>query len=168
MIYIGIDPGKSGFTSMSFPSGRISCYETPTMPSGKREVYDPAAMRKVLLNAWDVSDPVVEDDIFCCIEKQQPFPQQGGVSNYSTGFGFGLWLGLLAGLRIPYVAISPREWKKVMLGGSAKDKAASIILAGQLFPRIDLKRTDRCKGPSHDKAESLLLMEYAKKTRPAV
>ena len=165
MIYIGIDPGKSGFTSMAFPSGRISCYETPTMPSGKREVYDPAAMRKVLLNAWDVSDPVTEDDLFCCIEKQQAFPQQGGVSNYSTGFGYGLWLGLLAGLRIPYQTVTPQAWKKVMLGGSAKDKTASIVLAGQLFPKIDLKRTAKCKGPSHDKAESLLLLEYAKRSK---
>ena len=41
-----------------------------------------------------------------CIEKQQSMPGQGVSSTFSTGYGFGLWIGILdhlvleAGLRV--------------------------------------------------------------------
>ena len=165
MIFIGIDPGKSGFTAILRPSGTVNCIATPTVKSGKKNAYDEAGMRRALLEVWHTPHPVVETDLFCTIERQQAYPKQGAVSNFSTGEGFGLWKGLLLGMRVPFEVVTPQAWKKAMLAGTAKDKGASIVKAGELFPGVDLRRTERCKGPSHDKAEALLIAEFGRRLK---
>jgi hypothetical protein len=48
------------------------------------------------------------------LEESQAMPQQGTRSMFVTGVGFGLWLGILAAVQLPYTRIRPAVWKKAL------------------------------------------------------
>ena len=80
-------------------------------------------------------------------------PGQGVRSMFTCGYGYGLWLGILAALQMPYTPIRPVVWKKAL--GLGKDKEAARLRAQQLFPSADLRLRKH-----HGRAESLLLPHY--------
>jgi len=159
MIAIGIDPGKGGFVAI-LDGNIIETHPCPTVSIGTKQDYDGQAMRRILsdysLNSFNVH-------VF--IEKQQSFPKQGVVSTFSTGEGFGLWKGICIGLDLPFTVVRSQEWRKETLKGvqGTDNKGRSIIAAGRLFPGVDLRRSDKCKKPCHDKAEALLIAEYGRR-----
>jgi len=69
---------------------------------------------------------------------------------FTCGLGMGVWLGVLAALRLPYTRVRPQIWKRAF--GLSKDKAASILRAQQLYPDADLRRRK-----DDGRAEALLL-----------
>ena len=77
-------------------------------------------------------------------------PGQGTRSMFTVGLGYGLWLGILASLRIPYTPVRPAIWKRSM--GLSKDKEGARLRAMQLYPGADLRRKR-----DHGRAEALLL-----------
>ena len=87
------------------------------------------------------------------LEESQAMPGQGVRSMWTTGYGYGLWIGVLATLQMPYTPVRPVVWKKAFSLG--KDKEAARLRAMQLFPTADLRRK---KG--HGRAEALLLSHY--------
>ncbi len=134
----GIDPGLSG--GIAFIAGDfISSERVPvlTIPKGKTV--------KRFLDAWTIMRMLDEQDpdhVF--IEKQQAMPRQGLSSTFATGFGYGIYIGLLVASRLPYTEISPVKWKKDLQVPSDKDaarKRASEILpqASELW---QLKKDD--------------------------
>jgi hypothetical protein len=162
---LGVDPGKSGFLCL-LSDGEPQFWPTPTIligKGGKRE-YDVAAMRATLV-AWE-PDLVV-------IERQQAMPtdlhgrKQGTASSFATGYGYGLWVGLVSGLGLPMIAPHPRTWQARLHRDIPGDstKARSIIAAGRLFPTVDLRATERCRVPHDGKADALLLAYYGAITR---
>jgi crossover junction endodeoxyribonuclease RuvC len=72
---------------------------------------------------------------------------------WTTGYGYGIWIGLLAALQMPYTTIRPIIWKKAL--GLGKDKEQARLRAMQLFPGADLRRKK-----DHGKAEALLLARW--------
>jgi crossover junction endodeoxyribonuclease RuvC len=80
-------------------------------------------------------------------------PGQGTRSMFTTGYGYGLWIGLLTTLRFPYTPIRPGIWKRSLALG--KDKEASRLRAMQLYPGAALRRKR-----DHGRAEALLLASY--------
>ena len=95
------------------------------------------------------------------IEKQQSFPGQGVSSTFSTGFGYGLWLGLLNAAGIAYEEVRPAAWTKSMLSGSTgKGKGAHILAAKRVFPGIDLRRSERARVDDDGIADAALLAMY--------
>lgn len=94
------------------------------------------------------------------LEQVHSMPKQGVASSFNFGRGFGLWEGLLAGMRFPYTLVSPQRWKKAMLADMAKDKGASVLRAKQLFPNC-VEQLKLVK--DHNKAEALLLAEYGRR-----
>jgi len=87
------------------------------------------------------------------LEESQAMPGQGTRSMFTVGVGFGLWLGVLAALQMPYTRIRPQVWKKAL--GLGKDKEAARLRAMQLYPGADLRRKQ-----DHGRAEALLLAWY--------
>jgi len=158
--FVGIDPGKRGAVAYLLPSGVVEIFDFPTLAvrkgSGRRE-YDAAAMVTLLERAHAVEMRV-------CIERVHSMPEQGVASTFSFGQGYGIWLGILAALRISYQAVTPQAWKKLLMAGAPKEKSASVLAAGQIFPRaVDLLRGPR--GATLDgRADALLLAEYARRT----
>ena len=80
-------------------------------------------------------------------------PGQGVSSTWTTGYGFGVWLGVLAALALPHTRVRPAIWKRAM--GLGKDKEQARLRAIQLFPSADLRRKK-----DHGRAEALLLAWY--------
>lgn len=148
-IYIGIDPGKHGGIAVIYPD-RASVHETPMLPDG---AYDEQAMTRILRTPRSA---------VAGIERQQAFPKQGGVSNFTTGLGFGLWRGMLAALGIDYAVVAPRDWRNVVGLTKGDDKVAAVALAAQLFPEVAGLLTGPRGGLRDGLAEALLIAEYRK------
>lgn len=159
---IGIDPGKDGFLTLLRENGATECEPTPTVSiskKGSKRDYDVVTMRDIL-HRWSVDYTVS----MVVIEKQQAFQGQGVSSTFTTGRGYGIWIGLAAGLGLPSVVVHPRTWQRVVCAGVPGNdpKGRAIIAAGRLFPGVDLRKNERCRVPHDGKADSLLLAWYGR------
>ena len=117
-------------------------------------------MQEILLEAANYAGEPLGLHLHAYIERAQAMPKQGVTSMFNYGKGFGLWLGLLIGIGIPYTLVSPRSWRKIMMLDMAKDKGASLLRAKQLFPgcthQLQLVK-------DHNKAEALLIAAYGQR-----
>jgi len=157
--HIGIDPGVSGAIAAILEDGSVRFFDMPVrkVKSGKgaKSEYDASELASILQL----------DGIYCrshaTIERQQSMPEQGVASTFKTGFGFGLLVGVLAGLKLPYTVVSAVTWKRRMMDGMGKEKGASILRAKQLFPQtageLNLKK-------HHGRADALLIAAYGRLT----
>lgn len=157
--FVGIDPGRHGAIAWIQPDGTAHALVTPILEftNGKWD-FDREEMRDILS---------MLEDSFVAIEKVSAAPMRGRVQGTSSmwnfGRGYGLWLGMLSAMNIPYVEVDPRKWKKAILSGTAKDKAAAIGYAQTVFPGVDLRATPRSRKPSDGKSDALCLAEYARR-----
>lgn len=136
---VGVDPGLAGgLAVVDCEAGRIVHVElcrTPTAfvargRSRKRE-YDAAAMCELLMR-WH-SPPGAPCEIV--LELQGARPGQGVVSMFRAGVGYGLWLGLFAGIGLAHRVVAPGAWKR-HYGLVGCDKRASRLKAQELCPRL--------------------------------
>lgn len=174
---IGIDCGKGGAICVrhTYEAGEeFIFFDTPVVKGkakGEKTQYDERAMARIL---YDVKHE--SDDIIVVLEKQQPMPllshQRGGnedakmfasmSSVFTTGYGYGLWKGLLVALSIPVEIVAPVTWKKKMLADQPKSKEASRLRALQLFPQC----ADSLKFKKNEaRAEALLMTEFFRRYR---
>jgi len=146
MVYIGIDPGKSGGIAYINHLGQVTV--TP---------YDDAEL-VVLCKAMNAS-PVVQ--CVCCLEQVHAFPGQSAQSQFNFGQSFGYIRGVMEGFNVPYQMISPQKWKKEF--GLNSDKQLSIDVCKRLFPNVSLLASSRCRKDHDGMAEALLMAEYARR-----
>ncbi len=168
---IGIDPGVAGGLAILERTpgrgewGAARLVRTPVADvsrNGRRlREYDVAGMRTALTAALGMRGLA---GVLVALEHQQAMPAvlrgraQGGVSTFRTGLGYGLWLGLVVGLGLPYVVVRPAAWKRHhgLLGA---DKRASRLRASERFPTLG------ALGPADEgPAEALLLAAYVAAT----
>lgn len=142
MIYIGIDPGKSGGMSVIYEDGEVT-----SIPYDRDNYIS-------LLGSWP------SGDCTCCLERVSAMPGNGSVSMFNFGCGFGWLQGLLDAYRISYELVRPQKWKAEF--GVTKDKNTSIEVCKRLFPNVNLVLPG-CKKPHDGMAESLLMAEYARR-----
>jgi len=106
------------------------------------------------------------------IEKSQPMPPMGrpgmekgvghgSIASFSLGYSFGVWVGILAALEIPYQLVSPQTWKAALMKDSPKEKDASRIVADRLFPGQRENWWPLKK--HHGRCDALLLAEYGRR-----
>jgi crossover junction endodeoxyribonuclease RuvC len=94
------------------------------------------------------------------IEHVGAMPGQGLTSTFRFGMGYGIWLGLVAGLGHPYTLVRPQIWKPKMMGGRGRDKSAARLRAIELFPAM----ADQLARVKDDgRAEALLLCEWLRR-----
>ena len=157
MHIIGIDPGLTGAVAI-LPEGLF--FDTPTASVKKgssKKVYLVAEMVTILAI-------VDRDNAHVYIEDVHAMPGQGVSSTFSFGRGYGLWEGIVAALGIPYTLVSPVRWKRAMMDGMGKEKGASRVRAGQLFPQFaDLLGLVK----HHGRADALLIAEYGRRQQGA-
>jgi crossover junction endodeoxyribonuclease RuvC len=152
---IGIDPGLSGAVArIDDDLDFLQVNDTPTMtvksgPKLKRR-YQVPAMVELLRGNVD----------FVMIENVHSMPGQGVASSFSFGYGLGLWIGIIAGLEIPYEMVTPQRWKGVMMDGQGREKDAARYRAQQLFPSIALQFARK---KDDGRAEAMLIAEYARR-----
>ena len=145
MIFIGIDPGKSGAMA-------IVSTDTPArvVPFDEREYAE-------VLRFYHEYGTIGG----CVVERVNAMPGQGVSSMFSFGENYGFIQGLLTAYNIPFELVTPRVWKKEF--GVTSDKNTSIAVAKRLFPDVSLKRTERCKKDDDGISEALLMAEYARR-----
>ncbi len=151
-VVIGIDPGKQGAICTLKGKKILLLEKCPLVGSGRKRDYDPYEMSKMIKQFIDM-DPRVY------IEKVGPMPKQGVVSMFNFGRGVGLWYGICAALKVPLYPITPQEWKKVVLKGTDKSKAAAILRTKQMFPDILLKKGRQVRDDDN-LAEATLISFY--------
>ena len=161
-IVIGIDNGLDGGVVMMLASGNaLRAYVTPTLGKGKRS-YDLVEMRRILLAAQMAADG---DSVLALLERAQAMPKQGVSSTFSTGNGYGMWQGLLAGMQIPFEIVSPQKWQGEMFVGinRADTKAASALVAQRLRPDQDWRASVRCRKPHDGLTDAFCIAEYGRR-----
>lgn len=136
MNYIGIDPGLDGAIALIPEGAPPSFWDTPTLqgattPGKKtaRRIYDEAEMARLLRVALHCSGGVL-----ATIEQVHSMPKQGVASSFTFGMGYGIWLGLLAALQIPYRRVTPQRWQRDILADGPKTDQAAVAFAGRLYP----------------------------------
>lgn len=149
MIYIGIDPGKSGALAYIDRTGHGVAVEV--VPFNEDEY-------KRVLSCISESGT---ENVRCCIERVSAMPGQGVTSMFNFGKGFGWVLGLLDAYRLSYELITPQKWKREF--GVTSDKNTSIAVCKRLFPTVSLLPTERCRKDNDGMAEALLMAEYARR-----
>lgn len=139
MIFIGIDPGKSGGI---------------------------AVIRGAVCSAWKMLETdsdtlnMLKDhaglgQCFALLERVHAMPGQGVTSTFTFGEGFGKLQMALTAAKIPYAFVTPQKWQKALGCLTKGDKNVSKAMAQRLFP--DLKVT-------HATADALLIAEYNRRT----
>lgn len=151
MIYIGIDPGKSGGFA-------VINDKSPDKPSAFP--WDDAEFVSAM-GGLRIIRETTGNEIKCCLEKVGAMPGQGVTSMFSFGKSAGFIEGVLAANKIPYQLVPPQTWKKSFSLNS--NKQTSIEVCQRLFPDVSLYRTERCKKPHDGMAEALLMAEYARR-----
>jgi crossover junction endodeoxyribonuclease RuvC len=158
MVFIGIDPGKSGNICILYPNKNIELYETPL----NDKQYDIPRMYEILKNT-----KTKNKDIYLVMERSTAMPGQGSVSMFSFGMGFGIWLGLINALEIPYALVHPRTWTKYMLEGApGEGKERAFSVARRLFPQWKprINRKGDIPKIEQEKADAILLADYARRS----
>ena len=154
---LGIDPGKHGAAVLLDPDGRIArCWDTPTIQTAGKAVYDTAAMCSIVRVAK-------VDGADIAIERVHAMPGQGVTSTFSFGEGYGLWLGMIGMAEVPVTFHTPQAWQKTQLAGMPKGKGSSRLRAKQLWPACTL--FDRVKDDG--RADAALIARHHQQTTGA-
>ena len=142
-LIIGIDPGQSGGIAAILNDNRLR--EATKMPETERDIVD-------LLREYRDMAASEGAEIKCYLESVHAMPAQGVRSVWTFGRGFGILIGVLAALEIPYELVTPQKWQKAVGCLTRGDKNVSKRKAQQLFPMVP-KIT-------HYLADALLIAHY--------
>lgn len=132
--FTGIDPGLEGAIATLDVNGPLSMevLDIPLSTEKGKRYYDLVAMS-------DICCGLKEKQAIVCVEQQQAMPKQGVASQFSIGYGYGIWIGMLSALRIRYFAVRPRTWQVTTLSGQSGDgKSRALLRCEQLFPEVEL------------------------------
>ena len=163
-IYVGIDPGKTGAVAQIDELGRGTVVDIPTITfatggktkSGnpkKKTDYDGPAVAEVFRPYAEMRKAGTHE-IVVALEWTMARAKDTGITGFAMGHGRGIIEGVLWALGLPYVLVTPTEWRPKMVGRGA-DKEKARWLAQQLFPDAELRRKK-----DHNRAEALLIAEY--------
>jgi len=159
-VIIGIDPGKSGAVVAIDKFGvAVDSIAADDKGSYGGKEYVPQA-----LVDWLVDLKWRETIQLAVVEVQSSRPPEGRKSALTTGYGWGMIVGVLAALGIPYELASPVTWTKSVYGGSGKKtpserKARSIQWARARVPSLSLVLDGR-RVPHHGLSDAAALAMY--------
>ena len=161
-VFLGFDPGLSGgMTFINENNQIVVCEPMPIFDTGKgkREV-DVNAIIKIIKRVQLDNEIVTAG-----IEDVHAMPKQGVTSVFTFGKGFGMLIGILSALNIPYTLIKPRQWQKQAFEGLSKadTKQMGAIVCARLWPGWDFKASDRCRKVHDGMTDSALISLHIKK-----
>ena len=139
MIYLGIDPGKSGSVSVVWGDGEAS-----------------SMCCRLDWTEHDIANWFDQFDLKgarAVLERVGHMPGNGGFSGRVLGESYGLIKGCLACHKVPYILVSPAKWQRAMGCLTKGDKNISKAAAQRRWPSIKI---------THRNADSLLLAEYGR------
>ncbi len=117
MAICGIDPGITG--GITFMTERhLICKPVPI------ETFKVGGKQRKFLSVTSICELLDDHSpTMIFIEKQQAMPKQGVVSTFRTGFGYGLYLGLIVASGYRYTEVRPQQWKKDLNVSADKNQA---------------------------------------------
>jgi crossover junction endodeoxyribonuclease RuvC len=139
--YIGIDPGANGAVVILREDGNYLLQ----LESAKASEHDIAQCIRICTG----------DNVVAIIEKVHAMPKQGVSSTFKFGRSYGVMIGILTALGIPYREVTPQTWQKAMSCLSKGDKNVTKAAAQKLFPSVKV---------THANADALLIAEYCRRT----
>ncbi len=159
MIFLGIDPGKSGGIS------RLTTYSV-NVTAYKLTNCTPADIYHILK---DVSKG---GSCVALIERVASSPQMGRASAFKFGEGYGFLKGLLTALEIPFEFVQPAKWQGYLkCRTGVKDKKGNVVRDKRGIPKHDKNITKKKAQElfpqlkiTHAIADALLIGEYLKRT----
>ena len=157
MKYCGIDIGLDGGIVVINNGKVIFNSIMPVVNSTKsRKQYDIARIVDILRE---------QNPDFTYVEKPLLHPKSGKMSYQKSGFGFGIFQGILSALDLRYDIISPKRWQKnIFAGMNRKDtKQASILFAKRMAPKIDWRKSKRSEKYHDGKTDAFCIAEYCKR-----
>lgn len=160
MIFVGCDPGKTGFLTIYDEENQTHrFFQIPLMHDrlDSRMMY--SMIDQSRLDMFDIRGLVT-----IYVEDVHSLFGMSAKSNFSFGQIYGSILAV-TDMFCDTTLVQPKEWQKVMHQGIEKNedkKVMSLQAAQRLFPDMDFKRTDRCTTPDHNLVDSLLICEYAR------
>lgn len=135
MFFVGIDPGITGGIVVINEDGTLDhSTRTPIIKDGSKRHFDLPGMVEVIDD--------IDGDMVVGIEKVGTLPRDGRVGAFNFGRGYGIWLGILAALRVPYSEIPPQRWQAKMLTGlprGPQTKTSAVQRSKSLFPNIPIR-----------------------------
>ena len=172
-VWLGIDPGLTGAVCI-IEGEELEFHDTPTLSTGTRNVIDAAkcaALLRDVKGCFQNGTYHPTRRLMVTIEKSQPMPPMGkkdgqtvghgSIASFSLGYSFGVWIGILAALEIPYQTVAPQTWKALLMKGEPKEKDASRLVARRLWPTQTEEALSRKK--DHGRADALLIAEYGRR-----
>lgn len=150
--YLGFDPGKKGF---------MCIYDTGYKGHRYYPLFDGNRLNREMLEVLEKLSKTYT--MMAVVEQVHSMPHQGVASTFSFGTNYGMLIGMLETLGIPYCTVTPGKWQKFIC--EAVDKASNpkqmhYNAACRLFPNIDFRRSERCKTWDDNKVDSTLICEY--------
>jgi hypothetical protein len=161
-IFIGVDPGLDGAIAAVDSSGAL--VHTCVMPvlgkkgEGKRLLDNAGlleALRHLRVGAAGVA-----------LEVQQAMPGQGVSSMFAIGRGFGALEMAVVSCGYPMHQVRPQAWQKAMLAGTPDNmdtKARAALVCQRLWPRADLRASERARKAHEGIPDALLLAEWLRR-----
>ncbi|XP_062208335.1 Holliday junction resolvase MOC1, chloroplastic-like [Phragmites australis] len=155
---IGVDPDTGGAIAVLSPDGSSQVFDNPFVHIVVSEVIRKRLDTKSIIQL--LRGLKAPPGTTAYIEKSSPFPTDGKLGWWSTGFSYGLWIASLVSSGFSVVPVASQTWKAYFgLSRSESPKDDSRQAASILFPdkvlSLKLKK-------HHGRAEALLLAAYGK------
>jgi hypothetical protein len=106
MIVVGIDPGKNGGIVVindgenTNDSPSVEMHKCPPSAVGMSDI-----LTKARNIAWSQQDRIV-----VAIEKVWAFPTDARSAAFKFGVNYGMWLGIIGSLDLPFMEVPPKVW----------------------------------------------------------
>lgn len=155
MIFIGIDPGKTGGIAALNDGNIIELHQMPLV----NEEVSASLLSKILSNLSS------KDRVFTVIERVHSMPRDGHSGAFRFGVSYGTIRATVECLGLSYALVTPQSWQKAMhLGTRLQEdkKARSFEKVSQLWPQQiqQFFSSSRCKKPHSGMVESALIARY--------
>lgn len=160
---IAADPGKKGGLCGLYNDGTI--YKVVATPVQGKDI----DWHKIAAFIKDCMAHANGEAIIGVVEKVHAMPKQGVSSMFSFGGAFHGLRAVYATLGLRCELVSPQRWKKVVLAGTKKDKAAAINYIRSAWPQQSLLATPRSRTAHDGITEAICMAEFGRRTySPAV
>lgn len=127
---LGIDPGLTGGVSgIDSRSGELLfCHPLPI------QIFQLSTQKKTISarTLFEILKPYQHKTTAVLIEEVSAAPNQGVVSMFNFGMGYGMVLGVLSSLDFRIVKVRPSIWKSAL--NLSSDKKRSLTAAAKLWP----------------------------------
>lgn len=154
---IAADPGKKGGLCGLYNDGTI--YKVVATPVQGKDIdwhKITAFIKECVVNARG-------EAIIGVIEKVHAMPGNGACSMFSFGGAYHGLRAVYAALDLRCELVTPQRWKKVVLAGSKKDKAATINYCRSAWPKQSLMATPGSRTPHDGIADAICIAEFGRR-----